>query len=216
METKFTNAKIKRFLKELRLHLPLTIFSIAMGLIFLALLSVLLQGRDFPQSAQKLYHVFHPLHLLFSTTTTTAMFWRYERRLLKAIIIGFLGAECICGISDILIPFIAGTLLKVKMEFHVCLITHPGFILPFLFFGIFTGLLVPTVVQSTMFSHAVHVVISSMASIFYLVSYGLTEWISVAGAIFIYMILAVVIPCCTSDIVFPLLLVRENLNKEIL
>ena len=83
--------------------------------------------------------------------------------------------------------------------------------MPFALLGIFAGMLVsPETHKSTMFSHAVHVLISSMASILYLIGFGLTEWIHVAGMVLIYMVIAVMVPCCTSDIVFPLLLVKKD------
>jgi len=204
------NGQFRHILKELQKHLPYTIFSVAVGMVALALLTVLIPDNNFPQASQNLFHVFHPLHMLFSATATTAMFWRHDRKELKAISIGFLGAVGVCGISDIFLPFIAGYLLNVKMELHICIIAHPTLILPFVFFGIFMGFILPPVVQSTIFSHASHVLISGMASILYLVSFGLTEWIPAGGMVFIYMVLAVMIPCCTSDIVFPLLLVKRT------
>ena len=205
MKTQF-----RHILEELQHHLPYTVFSVAIGIMVLGLLTVVIEGEKFPQASQNLFHVFHPLHLLFSAAATAAMFWRHDKKLFKAVSIGFVGAVGICGISDIFIPFVAGYLLGVKMHLHICIIAHPMLILPFLSFGLFMGFVLPSMVESTIFSHAAHVLISSMASIFYLVSFGLTEWIPVGGMVIIYMVLAVMIPCCTSDIIFPLLLVRED------
>jgi len=205
MKTQF-----RHILEELQKHLPYTIFSVAVGMMTLGAFTVLIEAKKFPQASQNLFHIFHPLHILFSAIATTAMFWRHDKRILKAVFIGFVGAVSLCGISDILIPFVAGYFLGVKMHLHICILADPMLILPFLFFGIFMGFVLPTVVESTVFSHAAHVLISSMASIFYLVSFGLTEWIPVGGMVFIYIVLAVMIPCCTSDIVFPLLLVKKK------
>jgi hypothetical protein len=49
-----------------------------------------------------------------------------------------------------------------------------------------------------------------MASILYLVGHGLTDWIHMAGIVFIYTVIAVMLPCCTSDIIFPLLLAKRK------
>jgi len=199
--------------KELEKHLPYTIFSVSLGLILVGILTYLafiFKAENFPQGTQSLFHVFHPLHMLFSATATTAMFWRHERNLAKAVIIGFIGAVGICGVSDIIIPYVSGFLLGTRMELHICIIRHPALILPFVFFGIFTGLIVPRTIESTIFSHSTHVILSSMASILYLVSFGLTNWISVFGMVFVYTVLAVTIPCCTSDIVFPLLFTKDE------
>lgn len=198
---------------ELREHLPYSIFSVAIGMVILSLISFIAQILgvfDISEPSRGLFHIFHPIHLLFSATATTAMFWRHENNYLKAIAIGFIGSVGICGISDIFIPYIAGFLLGVKMHLHVCIIEHPSLILPFVIVGIFTGFIVPkTTHKSTIFSHTGHVLISSMASILYLTGFGLSQWYHVAGMVFIYMVLAVIIPCCSSDIVFPLLLTKK-------
>jgi len=100
------------------------------------------------------------------------------------------------------------------MHWHICRVERPQIILTFTAVGILIGLLVPEVRKSTIFSHSAHILISSMASILYLVSFGLTEWVPVIGMVFVYMILAVIIPCCTSDIIFPLLLTGEEARIE--
>ncbi len=208
---------IKHIIGELREHFPYSIFSVAAGMIILGFLTFgvrVFGSGNISTPAKGLFHVFHPIHILLSATATTAMFWRHEKRFLKAVIIGFIGAVGICGISDIFIPYIAGFLLGVKMHLHICIIEHPGLILPFVATGIFTGFIMSdTTEKSTIFSHAAHVLISSMASILYLISFGLIEWIHVAGMVFIYMILAVMIPCCMSDIVFPLLLTQGRKHE---
>lgn len=195
--------------EELKEHLPYTIFSVAGGVALLGVFTFFsnLSQSDISESSHQLYHIFHPLHILFSAATTTAMFWRYKKKMIKAAIVGFVGAVGVCGISDIVMPYFSGYLLGMEhMHLHICIIEHPMVILPFAFTGIVVGMLVPPEShKSTIFSHSAHVLISSMASILYLVSYGLTEWMSVIGLLFFYMVLAVVIPCCASDIVFPLL-----------
>ena len=161
------------------------------------------------------FHVFHPIHMLFSAIATTAMFWRYERKFLKAILTGLIGALGVCSISDVIMPYLSGLLLGAHdMTFHWCLIQHPMLVLPFALTGVGVGILcAETVQRSTYFSHTAHVFVSSAASIFYLVSFGFTEWPSQLGAVFILMVLAVTIPCCFSDVVFPLLVTcKESLS----
>lgn len=196
--------------EELTEHLPYTIFSVAGGLIVLGLLTfvaTLTDEKAFAEGTHDLFHVFHPLHVLFSATATTAMFWRHERKMAKAIIVGLLGSIGICGISDMAMPYLSGMLLGVSMKLHVCVFEHPMMILPFAVVGIFVGLIVPSEThKSTIASHTGHVLLSSAASILYLVSYGLDHWIHDIGMVFIYMVLAVIVPCCSSDIVFPLLI----------
>jgi len=199
--------------EELKEHLPYTVFSVAVGIAILGILTFVaeLLGMDMDRPAQGLFHVFHPMHMLFSAAATTAMFWRHERKLVKSIIIGFLGSAVICAASDILMPYISGYLMGVEMELHICIIKHPMTVLPFIAMGILLGLVVSAEThKGTIFSHTAHILVSSMASILYLISYGLSEWMHMAGPIFIYMVLAVIIPCCTSDIVFPILLTKKK------
>ena len=44
----------------------------------------------------------------------------------------------------------------------------------------------------------------------YLIGYGLFDWISHLGFVLLLITAAVMIPCCFSDIIFPLLLTRKN------
>ncbi len=205
---------IRHVFGELREHLPYSIFSVATGMVILGLLtfgSRYFGFSDIAGPSRDLFHIFHPLHILFSAIATTAMFWSHEKRILKALLIGSIGSVAICGISDMLIPYFAGGLLGVKMHLHVCIIENPGFILPFVITGVIVGFIMPKVtIKSTFLSHSAHVLISSMASILYLIAFGLTDWIHVAGFVLVYMVLAVIIPCCTSDIIFPLLLTRKK------
>ena len=165
-----------------------------------------------------LFHLFHPAHMLFSAAATTAMFWRYEKKLLKAIIVGLIGAIVVCGISDIAMPHVSAMILHKDVELHICIVQHPMLVLPFAAVGILLGLLAAVGVQaSTFFSHSLHVFASTMASIFYLIGAWATPtgWIDDIGKVFIFVVLAVLIPCCTSDIVFPLLMVRPAQQARI-
>jgi len=112
---------IGHIIDELREHIPYSIFSVAIGMVLLGILTFVtdvLGGGNISEPSKELFHVFHPIHLLFSATATTAMFWRYEKKILKAFIIGFIGSVGICGISDIFMPFISGRLLGVGMHLH--------------------------------------------------------------------------------------------------
>ncbi|MEK6542977.1 MAG: hypothetical protein AABZ44_00870 [Elusimicrobiota bacterium] len=194
---------------ELRHHLPYSVTSVAVSICVLGVLWGLMGEMRFSYAARGLFHVFHPLHLLFSATTTAAMFWRYDKNLVKALIVGLLGSLVVCAASDIAIPYLAGVLLGVGMDLHICIIEHWQMEVPFAVFGIFLGIAMPSTIKTTSLSHSAHVFTSSMASILYLVSFGLTDWLSAIGMVFIYTLIAVVLPCCTSDIVFPLFLTSQ-------
>lgn len=156
-----------------------------------------------------IFHLFHPIHLMLSAIATTAMFWRHEKKLFKSILIGLIGSLGICGISDIFMPYLSGLFLGVEdMDFHWCLIEHAQMILPFIFMGILCGIMASERIgQSTKYSHSSHIFVSVIASLFYLISFGVHNWVdeSVFPYVFMVVILCVTIPCCVSDIIFPLL-----------
>lgn len=164
------------------------------------------------RAAWSVFHIFHPMHLLFSAVATTAMFWRYERRLVKAILVGLIGPLTVCGISDVFIPYFGGLLLGVKgIEFHWCLLSHPMLVIPPAMIGVVVGLLAAETVKAcTYYSHSAHVFVSSMAVLFYLISFGMTDWATRLGPVFVLLLIAVTIPCCLNDIGLPLVVIRKE------
>ncbi len=218
MEHEGKNIKLKHVLSELIEHLPFTVISSIAALILVGTMTAVvfdLKEDVVAQGSQKLFHIFHPVHILFSATATSAMFWRYEKRVVKAVIIGLLGSILVCGISDIIIPFCSGFFFGKSFEFHLCIVEHPFIILPFVTIGIAIGIMAMERVQkTTFFSHSGHVFTSSMASMLYLISFGLVDWFNYVGSVFIIIIVAVIIPCCTSDIIFPLLFTKEGITEN--
>lgn len=227
-----------KVLHELKHHLPFTVFSGVAGIIIVAVLTVIISamistdsdinettsedddnhnGESLSSYFHDLFHVFHPFHVLFSAAATSAMFWRFERKLLKAILIGLSGSLLLGVLSDILFPYVGGTLAGVDMTLHIDLIEHPQYVIPFAFVGVILGLLTcETFIgrKSTIFSHSGHIFISTMASIFYLVAFGYTNWIDELFIVFVIVIIAVFIPCCISDIIFPLLFTDKKAIEE--
>lgn len=221
-------------LNELRDHLPFSVAAVAIGLIVAGGICILgftgqetspmppgsdlpadlhghgLEGRDDP--ARLFFHLFHPAHMLFSAVATAAMFCRYERKIAKAVLIGLIGAIGICGISDIVMPHLSLLLLGQKPEWHICVFEHADLVLPFAAIGVVVAVAASGgVVRSTIISHSLHVFASTMATIFYMVGpLGLIAWIGSLGKVFIFVVLAVMVPCCLSDIVFPMLMSRSG------
>jgi len=212
-------SKLRYVLVELGYHLPYSIFGITVGLIAMGILSffaILMRAESLlPAASSELFHVFHPAHVLISAVATTAMFWKHEKRILKAAVIGFVGSVTLCAISDIFLPIIGGTILSSEMLVHICALKEPGLVFPFAVIGVTAGLLITkSFEKSTQYSHSAHVFVSSAASILYLLGFGLTDWIHSIGAVFLVIIVAVMIPCCASDIVFPLACVHRNCNHS--
>ena len=199
-------------------HLPYTIISslIAMAAVWFFGTNQM-HGRGDASWAAELqwsFHVLHPMHICLSAIATTSVFWHYERRLAKALTVGFLGTVIPCGMSDYIFPFIGGKMLGQAMQLHICLIDHPMLILPFLFLGILCGLLFEErMAGGSVFSHGAHVFISSLASLLYLVSFGFTGWLTdvrLVFPVFLIVVVAVWIPCCISDIVVPITSLQEH------
>ncbi|MGB2987510.1 MAG: hypothetical protein WBE26_16725 [Phycisphaerae bacterium] len=224
-------AKSSALVVELREHLPFSVSAVAIGLIVAGTICILTLGAQgaaealvedehaghdhTANPAQLFFHLFHPAHMLFSAAATTAMFFRYESGVFKAIVIGLIGAIGVCGVSDIVMPHLSLTILGIKTPWHICVYEHPMLVLPFAGVGVLLGLAAAgSVIRSTIISHSLHVLMSTMASIFYMVRpLGMIAWIDDLGKVFIFVIVAVMVPCCVSDIVFPLLLSRAGRDR---
>jgi hypothetical protein len=192
-------------------HLPYTIVGslIAMAGVWWFATQRLSNGHPaalFTQ-ARASFHLFHPLHLLLSAIATTSLFWRHERHLVRAVVVGALGSVIPCGLSDYFFPYVGGRLLGQTMELHACIVDHPQLFFPFLALGILGGFWAEErLTGSHLFSHGAHVLVSSAASLLYLLSFGFTAWVTDVRFVFpafVVIVLAVWLPCCISDIVVP-------------
>jgi len=150
--------------------------------------------------------VFHVLHLMLSAIATTALFYRYDSSIIKSVLVGFTGTIIWCTSSDVLLPYLAAEVIGMDIYMHICIYEHPTVVIPFVVMGIFAGLLFHK--SKTHYIHGGHVMISCLASVLYLYGYssGIETWMYIP--LFFSMIVAVVIPCCMSDIVYPLLLAK--------
>ena len=190
---------VKQIAGELRNHAPFTALGSVTGI---AIMVIVVFGKVSPQISQGIFYTLHPLHVLLSALVTTAMFKKHTQgKLLPAIVIGYAGSIGIATISDSLIPYAGGALLGIEMEFHIGFIEKWWLVNPLAFAGIAIGYLRPT----TKFPHSGHVLLSTWASLFYLTAFGISPWIPLVHFVFIFLFLAVWLPCCISDIVFPLL-----------
>jgi hypothetical protein len=122
-----------------------------------------------------------------------------------------IGSASVCAIGDIAFPWLGGRLLGRSMEVHVCATEEPWLVWPCVALGVFTGIAGAQFVKRvTIYSHSAHVVVSSVASAIYLVAFGLSDWLSKLGWVLPILIVAVMMPCCLSDIVFPLVFMRRR------
>ncbi len=195
---------VKRIAHELKEHIPFTALGAVTGIIIMV---VVVLGNVPYHISETIFHTLHPLHVLLSALVTAAMYTRYKKgKFWMVILIGWTGSIGIATISDAFIPYLGGLLLHAKMEFHVPFIEHWWINLVVL-----AGIAIGFWKQTTKIPHFGHVLISTWASLFYITAYGTADnWLPLLPFIFLILFLAVWLPCCLSDIVYPLLFIRKE------
>ena len=201
--------------KELKIHAPFTIFGAVTGVIIIAFFQKLPSGLSY-----NIFYVLHPIHIVLSALVTASMYRlhtcerisgkciRGKCNLWFLLIIGYIGSVGIATISDSIIPYLGEVMLKMPNRgIHLGFIEKWWLVNPLAIIGVLVACFRPT----TKFPHMGHVLLSTWASLFHII-------ISIGGkslnwfvylVIFLFLFLAVWIPCCVSDIVFPLLFVKD-------
>ena len=210
--------KLTTILKELENHAPFTLFGALTGIVCMLLFKNLEH-----EISRRIFYVFHPAHVLLSAIVTASLFQFYSKRsrFIAVLLVGFFGSIGIGTLSDSLIPYVGEMLLGMQIQVHAHEHTsfaenaHIGFIegwyivIPAAIAGVLIALFRPR----TKVPHAGHVLLSTWASSFHmLMAMGgqLTVWKAVGS--FGFLFIAVLLPCCFSDIVFPLLFVGPECN----
>lgn len=209
---------IRRIATELKTHAPFTALGAVTGIIIMV---IIVLGNVPSQISQATFYTLHPLHIVLSALVTTAIYRRYSQgKLWAAILIGYSGSIGIATLSDVLIPYLGGAMLNIEMGFHMPFIETDK--MPFI--GIekwqvvnsaaVVGIAIGYWKYTTKAPHSGHVLLSTWASLFYFTAFGIAPWIPLLPFIFLFLFLAVWIPCCLSDIVFPLLFIRQVATPE--
>lgn len=205
---------LRRMAIELKEHAPFTALGALTGIIIMAIIVL----AEVPSGISNIvFYTLHPLHVVLSALVTTAMYLRYRRsKIWVAILIGWTGSIGIATISDAIIPYLSAGLLGVPMEFHVPFIETAQ--MPVV--GIekwkivnsaaLMGIAIGYWRRTTRIPHSGHVLLSTWASLFYFTTFGVADWIPLLPFVFLFLFLAVWVPCCTSDIVYPLLFLRRD------
>jgi hypothetical protein len=196
--------------REMMNHAPFTGFGTITAIVIMALMFHL---RVSPGVSENLFWIFHPLHVLVSAWATTGMYRLHaEKSRVRLVLIGYLGSVGIATLSDSVIPYVGELFLDLPNKgFHIGAIEKWWLVNPLAFTGILLGGFFPT----TKLPHAAHVLLSTWASLFHMTMataacFEATTLVLVA----IFLFLAVWVPCCTSDIVFPLLF-RDRRSEEV-
>lgn len=198
--------RLNTVLKELRRHAPFTGFGTLSGVLVLTLLMWTEASRSVSVT---LFWTLHPLHVFLSALVTTAMFRLHGGQGFWATVgIGYLGSIGIATLSDCILPFVGEWLLALPHRgLHLGFIEKWWLVNPLAIGGIVAGFTWP----HTKFPHAGHVLLSTWASLFH-ITMALGTKISLPDGMLIalFLFLSVWLPCCTSDIVFPLLFAPEQ------
>lgn len=188
----------KIILKELEEHIP---FTAAAALVSIIIMSFLLIKQNLISYATSFFLLFHLAHVLFSSIVSTAIFYNYKKKILLSLFSGILIAVSVGSISDIIFPYLGILLFNLPISFHLPLLESPLLILGIALFGSVTGI----IARKTKFPHFAHVLISLLASLLYIFSYSTNFSILTFLLIFLITSVSVIVPCCLSDIIFPLL-----------
>ena len=228
--------RLRWILNELLAHLPFSVISAIAGIAIIAGLTM----AEKVHHLVNIFHLFHPTHLLLSAIASTAMFRRLSYKktsaprseftphitptgslpklkvMCGAVFVGFTGSVVLCSLSDIVLPYLCGNLLGGKMVWHFCLSEHSMLVLPFVFLGILLGFWSGVYIRySTFLSHSGHVLVSTMATLLYLIGFGMSNWLAHIGVVLLITVFSVLIPCCLSDVVYPMLFVRPVRSEHL-
>lgn len=198
---------------ELKHHIPFTAFGAITGIIIM--LAITLAGvlTRVNQVSETVFYVLHPLHITFSAVVTTSMYRKYQpKRILMTILIAYIFSVGMATLSDSLIPFLGEWALGLPNRgIHIGFIEEWPIINGAGFLGILIGFIRPT----TKLPHSGHVFISTWASLFHVImALGATVSGLQFVIIFVFLFFAVWLPCCLSDIIFPLFVIGKNLPHE--
>jgi len=196
----------RKILEELKEHAPFTIFGALTGILIMFFFQ-----RIPNQTAYNTFYTLHPIHVLLSAMVTASMF-KLNRtgglRIWMLVLIGYLGSIGIATMSDSVIPYLGEAMLGMPdRHLHLGFIEKWYLINPLAFLGIAIAYFRP----STKFPHAGHVLLSTWASLFHILMAkgGYLAWYCYP-VIFIFLFVAVWLPCCLSDIIFPLLFTKPK------
>jgi hypothetical protein len=210
---------LKRIGLELMHHAPFTAVGAVAGIIVMVIIYYSNASREISDA---LFYTLHPIHVVLSGLVTASMYRLYKKnaRLWVTVLIGYVGSIGIATLSDIVIPYLGGGVLDIPMEFHVPFIETDK--MPYINVAKWIvinsaaviGIIIAVWRPNTRFPHMGHVLLSTWASLFSFIAFGVADWIPLLPFIFMFLFLSVWLPCCISDIVFPLLWVGGDTGHQ--
>jgi hypothetical protein len=223
---------------ELKGHAPFTAFGAVAGLVFMLIFRNLGKG---PASVLfSIFHPGHVVLSAMVTASLFAIH-REVKNFMLILVVGYVGSVGIATLSDSVIPYIGEGLLGLDVPAHAEVHVHDGdgehdgdteeghgepaarkqrkihlgFIEDWYIVNpaAVLGVLIAYFLPRTKFPHAGHVLISTWASSSHILMNTAGDvTLAIMAAIFAILFIAVWLPCCISDIVFPLLFVKSDLR----
>jgi hypothetical protein len=196
----------KKILQELKEHAPFTFFATLVAI----LLVVIIKFSLFKEVPEGLFHIMHPAHVFVSAMVSAALFYKYKKNVITSLLVG-MGASIIIGtISDVLFPYLGAISFNLPTEFHLPIIEESFLIISTAIIGSILGI----VLKLSKEPHFLHVFLSVFASLFYLTSFTQQLVYTQFLAMILIVFIAVLIPCCVSDIILPVLLSKNKKKSK--
>jgi len=203
----------EKIANELKEHAPFTFFGALTGVIM-----IIFFQRLPPRTSYNIFYTLHPIHVVLSALVTASMYGIHECgprakcNIWVLFIIGYVGSIGVATLSDSVIPYLGETLLNLpNRDIHIGFIEKWWLINPLAVLGITIAYFRP----STKFPHSGHVLLSTWASLLHVVmAIGKPLDLPSCFVILVFLFFAVWLPCCISDIIFPLLFVSGSKNKK--
>ncbi len=193
---------MEKIIHELKHHAPFTALATVIAIVLVFVIHNLLNQKI----DEELFHVFHFLHIIASAMVTAAIFYKYKNNFVLAFSIGILGAIIIGSISDVVFPYLGWITLNLDIHFHLPLLEETVMVLLFASFGSLLGIFI----KLTKYPHFIHVFLSVFASLFYIIIFAAIPSLAYLFGAFFVIFIAVIMPCCLSDIVFPFLFLKNK------
>lgn len=222
-------------LTELRAHAPFTLFGAVTGVV--AMLLFAKASTQASLRLFQVFHPSHVV-LSAIVTASLFKLHESKRSFLTILVVGYVGSIGVATLSDSVLPFFGESFLGVAVPTHASLHEHGdaagseavheaeahdheheggprihiGFIEDWYLVNpaALLGILIAWFWPQTKFPHAGHILISTWASSFHVLMNTHRELTATLFiGIFVVLFIAVWLPCCVSDIVFPMLFVRS-------
>jgi hypothetical protein len=217
--------RLKQIFHELKEHSPFTLFGALTGIMMMILFKNISH-----QTSYRLFYVFHPAHVVLSAMVTASLFRLHEKTkgFLVVLLVGYIGSIGTATLSDSVLPLfgeeILGAVIPTESAVHSHDTSavpeqehkpawHIGFIEEWYIVNpaALLGILIAYILPRSKLPHAFHILISTWASTAHIMMNSNQSMSVVFGiGIVIVLFIAVWLPCCFSDIVFPMLLVKTE------